>query len=80
MAHKHENATFTKEQEIYIIEQFSILKSPTAVKRQFLAKYREVLRFKKVKNKMIFRVKYNDSDHFFLSPYTMLCINFLDRE
>ena len=33
-AEKRANSTFTKDQEIFIIEQFSIFKSQTAVKRQ----------------------------------------------
>ena len=35
------NAVFTKEEEIFIIEQFAILKSPTAVKRAFIRKYKD---------------------------------------
>jgi len=33
-AQKHANSTFTKDQEIFIIEQFSIFMSQSAVKRQ----------------------------------------------
>ena len=50
MAQKPENSTFTKDQEIFIIEQFSIFKSPTAVKRRFLAKFRDTLNFNWLKS------------------------------
>ena len=40
---KRSDSTFTKEQEIVIIQLYAQFKSPTAVKIQFIAKYRKTL-------------------------------------